>query len=74
LQLEKVISAKVSEEKGMLVAKLEESEAFLLCISKKCFFQSVCQDAFYHGMPINDDRYDVERDLMECAFMTELIC
>jgi len=41
LQLEKADRAKVEGEKKMVAAKLEESEAFLLCISKNCF-SKVC--------------------------------
>ena len=48
----------------MMAAKLEETEAFLLRISKNCFFQGIHQAAFYHRMPINDGRYDVDKDVV----------
>jgi len=47
LQIQKADRAKVEEEKKMIPAKLDEFEAFLLRISKNCyFFQGVRQAAF----------------------------
>jgi len=64
LQMEKVDRAKVEEEKRVLALKVEKIEVFLLHISKNCFFQVIFQVAYYHGTLVNDDRYNVEKDVM----------
>lgn len=65
LQSKRVDRGKGEEEKKALNVKLEETEAFLLRINKSFFFQGVCLAAFYHGILLDDNWYDVDKEVID---------
>jgi len=52
-------------EKHKVVAnELAYYQLFLLCVRKEGFNQGIRQAIFFHGIPIDDKRYDVSKDII----------
>jgi len=53
------------EREKELSTEVEKCHAFMLRISEDFFHQSLRQVAFYHGVPVEDPRYDLDKDVVD---------
>jgi len=55
----------LEENEKTLYFELEKCHSFMLWISEEFFQQGVRQTAFYHNIPVEDPRYDLEKDMVD---------
>jgi len=58
-------NADLMAEKGSLSAEIEKCQGFMLRVSEESFNQGVRQEAFFHGVPAEDARYDSGMDVVD---------
>jgi len=56
--------AATEEREKTLSTEVEKCHAFMLRISKDCFYQGLRQATFYHGVPVEDPRYNLDKDMV----------
>jgi len=49
----------VANKEKAPIRELEECQSFVLRINKNFFYQGLCQAAYLHGIPLEDDQYDM---------------
>ena len=55
----------VAEKEKALSNELEKCQSFILRISKNYFYQGLPHAAFFHGIPLEDDRYVMNKDVVD---------
>jgi len=59
----------LAADKESLSAQVEQLQGFMLSINEESFNQGVRQVAFYHGVPVDDPRYDSGMDVINDQLM-----
>jgi len=57
--------AEAGEREKTLSTEMEKCHSFMLCISEDCFHQGLRQTTFYHSVPTEDPRYDMDQDVVD---------
>ena len=60
---------RLAAEKELLTAQVEQLQGFMLSIDEESFRQGVRQVAFFHGVPVDDERYDSNMDVVDGRLM-----
>ena len=60
--LKEKTDVEVKEES--LTAEVEKCQEFMMRINEESFYQGVRQATFFHGVPTNDSRYDLGKDVV----------
>jgi len=58
------------EREKTLSTEVKKCQSFMLRITDDYFHQGLRQVAFFHGIPIEDSRYDIEKDVVEGKLVT----
>jgi len=63
---DQLVKEKVHSEakEKSLANEVEKCQEFMLCINEERFYQGIQQAAFFHGVPSEDSRYDLEKDVV----------
>jgi len=59
----------LTADKESLSSQVEQLQGFMLSINEESFKQGVRQVAFYHGVPVDDERYDSNMDVIDGKLM-----
>jgi len=59
------VKSEAEEKERTLSAELEKCQSFMLRISEEYFYQSLRQATFFHDIPAEDARYDIEKNVVE---------
>jgi len=54
----------VKAKEKSLIVEIEKCQEFMLKINEESFYQGIRQAAFYHGVLMEDHRYDVNKDVV----------
>jgi len=57
--------AVAEEREKALSTEVEKCHTFMMHISEDCFYQGLRQAAFYHGVPAEDPRLDLDKDVVD---------
>ena len=60
---------RLAAEKELLTAQVEQLQGFMLSIDEESFRQGVRRVAFFHGVPVDDERYDSNMDVVDGRLM-----